>query len=512
MLPDLAAPSIRTSEYADPRAAELYRALEALGLVEDAGGARFPAHRWQALAEERGSLRLALVASGWVAAAQAMLGEAEAGRASGSSGASGAAQDGHAGTVTINSRDVRLRAEAIEAVWTALPETTAITVASVDRLLASLLGADHGSIPVARQAMIVFGLLWQAPDHFVLPAPAPTEAGSDSAKPIIIQPNFEVTLPQEVAAGEAFFLGRIARLTKHDIYPRFELAKERLAMTLHEGLELDEAVGRLEKMSQGTIPQNVTMTMKSWGSEFESMRLYRGIVLTIEASRRFVVDQRSVRRLIRKELAPGVYLIAERNIPELRSALADSGVELLPEIEQADTAGEYAPVEPQSRLDRSRLTSLTDLLAQSSPGGHEEDEASTLIGTLRDALSEAGLSSEQKQEISARIDRKLILAPEQIRGGSLRQEKNEARGIDYGGKVRIIEQAVRSGTSFLEVVERTEDGSPLKHLIEPHGLEKENDELYLAGLLLPDRTDIRLRVRKLGLVRRIRGGLVRRRL
>ncbi len=520
MLPDLAAPSIRTSEYADPRAAELYRGLNALGLVGSESETRFPAHRWEALASESAPARVALIASGWVSAAERMLTAAQSATIAAEASAEGSVAGGAAasahGSRGLDNRDVRLRAEAIEAVWTALPQEAAISVGSVDRLLASLLGADHGSVPVIRQAMILFGILWQAPDHFGLPAPVPTEALA--AKPIIIQPDFGVTLPQEVAPEDAFFLAKLARLSKHDIYPRFELAKERLAMTLHEGVVLDEAVSRLSDMSQGTIPQNVVMIMKSWGSEFESMRLYRGIVLTIEASRRFIVEQPAVARLIRKELASGVYLIAEHRIPELRSALADSGVELLPEVEQFGSAEAATPMEPRAHLDRSRLTSLAALLSQSSPTSSNETSdssvigSSSIIGSLRDALSEAGLSSEQRQEIATRIDRKLILSSEQIRGGSLRQEKNEARGIDYGGKVRIIEQAIRSGTSFLDVVERTEDGSPLKYLIEPLELQKEKDELYLAGLVLPDRTEIKLRVRKLVLVRRIRGGLVRRRL
>jgi hypothetical protein len=79
------------------------------------------------------------------------------------------------------------------------------------------------------------------------------------------------------------------------------------------------------------------------------------------------------------------------------------------------------------------------------------------------------------------------------------------------GKVRLIENAIRSSTSFLEVIERTEDGAPRRRLIEPTEMGKRGNDLLLIGEELPSRTPVELQVRKLGLVRRIRAGLVKRR-
>ncbi|MFW5738487.1 MAG: hypothetical protein ACOCYX_06200, partial [Spirochaetota bacterium] len=130
---------------------------------------------------------------------------------------------------------------------------------------------------------------------------------------------------------------------------------------------------------------------------------------------------------------------------------------------------------------------------------------------VKERLESSSLSAEQREELSSRVRHKLIVSADQVQAGSVKTEKIEARGLDYVGKVRIIEQAVRSGSSLLEIIERTEDGAPRRRLVEPTEMQKHDGELILVGEELPDRSPVELLVRKLGLVRRVRTGLVKRR-
>ena len=321
-------------------------------------------------------------------------------------------------------------------------------------------------------------------------------------------------MPEEFEFSDGLFVSSIGRLTRHDRYPHFELTKDQLATALRSGLEIGATIERLKVLAGGRVPQNVVVSMESWAGEHESVRLFRGVVLTVERGRRHAVEHsEAVRQLIQRELAPGIYLIDEVDVDALQSALAEAGIELVPELTtQPRRSTTAAPtVSAQPDLPRPAAVSLMlnggptiTQLPQSgaSPGWLDE---------IRSRLDTTSLTEEQRRELVGRIAQKLIITADQIRAGALKHEKTEARGIDYVGKVRVIEQAIRMSASLLEIVERADDGSPHRRLVGPVALEKRGGELVLIGEELPDRVRIELLVRKLGLVRRLRSGLVRRR-
>ena len=88
------------------------------------------------------------------------------------------------------------------------------------------------------------------------------------------------------------------------------------------------------------------------------------------------------------------------------------------------------------------------------------DSGSAVSRNLIERLTSLSLPKEVAEEIRARIDKRIILFPEQIHAGMARQEKTEAGGLDYIGKVRLIEKAISSKKDLLEVIERTSKGSP----------------------------------------------------
>lgn len=426
--------------------------------------------------------------------------------------------------------------EAIEVVLSVLPQDRALSALSVERLLLVL--APEQSTDTTRRAremMGLIGLLTVLDDEHVLVAPLPSE--TTETKPLVVQPNFDLMMPEEFAFADGLFVARFARLTRHDRYPHFELTKGSLAAALREGERFDEIAERLSSLAGGRLPQNVTVTMRQWAAEYESVRLFRGIVLTVEKARRYAVEHsEEIRSLIRRELAPGVYLLHERDVEAVQQALEGAGVELVPELpvvapphrSPLDIAGTGAAA---ATVNRTRLETLrralehadapgADAPGSDEPGGvsgppaDEHENTPGHSGSWRQKI-QAGieddeLTEEQREDLAARVRQKLILSPEQIRPGVLKTEKREARGLDYIGKVRIIEEVVRNGGAFLEIIERSEDGAPQRRLVEPLELSKRDNELYLAGEELPERTPVELRVRKLGLVRRLRAGLVKR--
>jgi hypothetical protein len=79
------------------------------------------------------------------------------------------------------------------------------------------------------------------------------------------------------------------------------------------------------------------------------------------------------------------------------------------------------------------------------PAGRE-----ALKKRFRGTLAKLSFSKEERDELSARIDRRLILNESQLESASLRYEKLEARLLDYVGKAAVAKQAI-SSKSLVEV-------------------------------------------------------------
>jgi hypothetical protein len=307
-------------------------------------------------------------------------------------------------------------------------------------------------------------------------------------------------------------VARLSRIGRHDRYPRYELTKSRLADALRGGTTIDVILDELSRMTDASLPQNVVTTLRAWTDEFESMRLHDGVILEVAESRRHMVEHiDDVRRLVVREFMPGLYLVRRDNLVALQRALETAGVDMVPQL--AGDAGESTNPQPV-RIDSTgsrgaRLGAVLSEIGGGAPPSLSTDES--WKSELLSSLSKGKLSSDQREELAARIDKRLILNPKQIRQDTVRAEKNEARGLDYAGKVRLIEQALRDGYSYLEVIERSADGNPVRRLVAPLDVEKHGTGLILLGETVPDREEVRVPVGKLSLVRRLRGGLVKRR-
>ena len=108
-----------------------------------------------------------------------------------------------------------------------------------------------------------------------------------------------------------------------------------------------------------------------------------------------------------------------------------------------------------------------------------------------------------------RIDRGLILFPEQIRAEVVPQFGIEVRGLDYLGKIRMIEQAI-STADLLEVIKRSGSGDPQRLLVYPREVVESGSDLMLRAIEEPGGRAIMIRIRRISLLRRLSGTLISR--
>jgi hypothetical protein len=113
------------------------------------------------------------------------------------------------------------------------------------------------------------------------------------------------------------------------------------------------------------------------------------------------------------------------------------------------------------------------------------------------------LPKTERDELAARIERRLVLSESQLSGASIRYEKLEARGLDYVGKASIAKQAIAS-KSLVEVKWPHAARGMQQTFGIPLALEKSEGESVLILDPVSEGDTIRIPLGKISLLRRIK--------
>ncbi len=150
---------------------------------------------------------------------------------------------------------------------------------------------------------------------------------------------------------------------------------------------------------------------------------------------------------IKETLAPGVYLMAFKSDDEAASVMGKNNLDYVGSIKTA-FAKNSAALMPAG-IGRGR--NLFDELGYTEK--KKDADAAAMKSVLQgfaDSLLQMELSEEQREGLEDRIARKIIVNAEQLRAESVRFEQLEAGGIDYSGKIHILESALQS-KSMVEI-------------------------------------------------------------
>jgi hypothetical protein len=357
-----------------------------------------------------------------------------------------------------------------------------------------------------------------------LPAPAAGEPVR-----VIVQPNFDITVKPGLPLRDGILLAAAADIKKLDLFPVYELSKASFSRALGLGFDGKALAGRLRELSGGSLPQNVLFSLEVWEREYGSIALYQGVVIVADEDRRGVLDHHAgFRRLVKLHPAPGVYLVGRSDLHACVRIFRDAGIDIFPRLRDAEElASAETPPAPPALFDPSALPpgiprggilfprpfSPPRMVAPPLAKGPRPEKAPPaedpreIREDLLRRLAETGLPEDQAGEIRERIRRRLVVFPEQIRPDPARRERTEAKGLNYVGKVLVIEQALESRSDYLEIVLRSSDGSPSRILARPRELRKAGTDLVLAAEKIPGGDAVEIHVKKISLVRRLRGFL-----
>jgi hypothetical protein len=372
------------------------------------------------------------------------------------------------------------------------------------------------------------GGLWKTGPLFIPPHGEDPQPAAGT--PVIAMDTaFSFILYPEISFADALALARFCSIKPVDGQQRtgaalcFEVTRSQAVRGFDRGLGSQAMLELLSRLSGNRLDGNLVWTLKDWDARYAAVSLHQGLVLTLTEDRRYLAEAEPVASLIRKILAPGVYLLAQgegseasKELTAAREALRKAGVDI---IAQPSSAGDE---ESSVKHTGTFFSSLKEhsLEMEERPLGSAPQKSSKPDLTGADSIKEKfrgvlrgmKVSKSERDELSARIERRLVLSEAQLEGASIKYEKLEARGLDYVGKAAIAKQAIASG-SLLEVFWPGLEGGTNRTTGIPSALEKKDGESVLilkslAGQLQgageSGEKEVRLLLGKISLMRRIK--------
>jgi hypothetical protein len=374
--------------------------------------------------------------------------------------------------------------------------------------------------------------LWQTGAILADP-PAGPEAGEivpgDAPLPeqpvLAMDTAFSFFLYPEIAFADALALAGFCSIRETGSVVRFELTRQSVVRGFDRGLNAAAMTELLNRLSGSRIDKNTIWTLQEWEARHDAISLYQGVVLTLEEDRRYLAETGPLASLVSRTLAPGVYLLSVQKKIQAVEILEKAGVDIIAQPgetpDRAEPEYTFFPVPTSAfafgpnQVQPERFFSGRESMPEVQP---DSAGAEDYKERFRAILKKLELPRAEREELAARIERRLVVSESQLAEASVRYEKLEARGLDYVGKAAIAKQAIAS-KSLLEVLWPHPDGGTNKALGVPEALEKRGGESILiikplssadsaSKKSFPEETSradsIRLPLGKISLLRRIK--------
>lgn len=232
----------------------------------------------------------------------------------------------------------------------------------------------------------------------------------------------------------------VLRLRRYDTAMTLEITKDACLQCYDQGLTPQAIQERLSRFLLHGLPQNLSVALEDWHHSYSRATLYKGYILHLKEKKDFS-NHPVLSPHIVTELEAGIYLMDFANDQEAQEILAKAGFESSRSIKKAPaktttaTFPQHLPEIPLDHLLNARQQEQTDWQEQTQLQQRH-------LAQLREMLAGLDLPAHQLEGLQFRINRKILLVPEQLQGSSVKMEQLEASGMDFVGKVHVAEQAI----------------------------------------------------------------------
>ena len=318
----------------------------------------------------------------------------------------------------------------------------------------------------------------------------------------------------EIAYNDVIALAMYSTVMEAGMTVRFEINRESAVMAFNRGQSANTIIELLRRLSHNRVDENLLYSLRDWEKRHGEVTLRRGLVLTLAPEQRHLAETKSLARLITETLAPGIYLLPESAEDKAADTLRRAGVSIIARRKESQGAdGLYATGDSYSGYSRSFFQTLNSGFQKTDAGNQGKKNrnaavsgaasVAALTDSFHSALNQMRHGKEERDELAARIDRRLVLCEAQLKDAVIRYEKLEARGLDYVGKAMIAKQAI-AAQAPVELVWPGKKKQQERIFGIPRALEKSGTESILIVDPLDGSDTIRLSLGKISMLRRIK--------
>lgn len=295
-------------------------------------------------------------------------------------------------------------------------------------------------------------------DIFVLPADffGEEKSAEEEKKVLSIDAGFIITILPGLSLSELLPLVQCMTIQHFDVIASFEINRAAALKAFDCGITLDELLSHLKTYSSYEIPQNLCVCIEEWYASYTSATLYKGYIMRVaEDNPTLSAKNPRFSAHIKEELAHGVFLMDFSSDEEAFSVLQRSGLDFVGSIKGVEEKGLPLGLPTLSFVKKN---AFAEKRAVETPEGSAPEtsaflspqEQNDFLQHLHEKLTTMQLTDEQKDVLKERINRRIIVNENQLQANSVRFELLEAAGMDYAGKMHVLEKAMQT-KSLVEI-------------------------------------------------------------
>lgn len=326
--------------------------------------------------------------------------------------------------------------------------------------------------------------------------------GLQIPKVLNIDSTYTVTLMPGLRLKELVPLTDFLLVKKFEVVTEFEITRQSVSEGFDNNLTPEEIFERIEKYSYYEIPQNLKINITEWYNSYSSAQLYYGYVLKVKDNNiSFTENNPNIKKYIKEKLAEGIYLL---NLPvgsDIEDFIKESSLDFMGNVKTSLTKSEFAtfpllrsghkPAVLENKKSDVKKTSIK--------------EADKILKMLKASLKNLDMDKHVKESLEHRISSRLILSENQLKTAAVRTEILEADGMDFAGKVHLIEASVKDEDLMeLQMPDANGNGEFFTLVGLPLGISKQPGEAVMRFQVEPTKDIENFLVSRITHIRRLR--------
>ena len=322
-------------------------------------------------------------------------------------------------------------------------------------------------------------------------------------KVLNLDSTFTVTLLPGLSLSQLLPLTDFMMIKRCGLASEFEITRQSCSNGFDADWTPDSIFECISNYTNYEIPQNLQINITEWYNSYSSAMLYHGYILKVRDNNISLAENNpNIKKYIKEKLAEGIYLLSIPAGTSINDFIEESSLDFLGNVKSSYAKSDF------TSFPLLRNGHKLSIMTYSNSGECKKTsiaDADKLLKKLKASLDSQKMDKPLKESLSHRISSRLILSEGQLQNASVRTEILEADGMDFAGKVHLIEASIKE-EDLMELQLPSPDGKGGFFSIVGHplGISKQPGEAVMRFQVEPTKDIENLLVSRITHLRRLR--------